>query len=79
MYCFTLSISQQHDLLTKRQNEDSRKRKTAELNSVLAKDHRIREHRVPKTGDNTHSDAKQGMLQKTGGFYQSPTLLVWEL
>lgn len=51
------------------QNEDSRKRKTAELNSVLAK-----ERRVPKTGDNTHADAKQRMLQKAGGFYQSPTL-----
>lgn len=70
MYNFTLCVSpQQHDILKKRQNEDSRRRKTAELNSVLAK-----EHRVPKTGDNTHADAKQRILQKAGGFYQSPTL-----
>lgn len=59
--CFELNIEMQ--------NEDSRKRKTAELNSVLAK-----ERWVPKTGDNTHADAKQRMLQKAGGFYQSPTL-----
>lgn len=59
--CFELNIEMR--------NEDSRKRKTAELNSVLAK-----EHWVPKTGDNTHADAKQRMLQKAGGFYQSPTL-----
>lgn len=68
--CFELNI----EIDIEMRNEDSRKGKTAELNSVLAK-----ERWVPKTGDNTHADAKQRMLQKAGGFYQSPTLFLWEL